>query len=328
MATTSGRVDTHPHRKEIARYLLSRGLSPANGEVDAEDLVIDLGRGHKISFPTGLTPEAQPISPAPDQDDALPEADVVVITWTVDELAGLAHVMTPKVNGERWHPYARNFADYKPHIRAHAPSARAQRLASYMPTVVGSTRVLCMKSELHLNQDGVRTGEGTATLPVKDLFLQIIREAKPKVVLTIGTAGSVFNAFGLGDVVVTRGAKFRLQNEFRNEPFNGQVYRSDWTIPTGRLKDAARLMRTLANEINEPPFGPPTKRYRYDGEVITTPGNEPQIRLDDGDSMPEFHPILTTDYFEYGTSSNRLDKEGAAVEMGDAVLGMACSELR
>lgn len=43
--------------------------------------------------------------------------------------------------------------------------------------------------------------------------------------------------------------------------------------------------------------------------------------------MPEFHPILTTDYFEYGTMANRLDKEGAAVEMGDAALGLACSEL-
>jgi hypothetical protein len=43
--------------------------------------------------------------------------------------------------------------------------------------------------------------------------------------------------------------------------------------------------------------------------------------------MPEFHPILTTDYFEYGTTTNRLDKEGAAVEMGDAVLGLACAEL-
>jgi hypothetical protein len=43
--------------------------------------------------------------------------------------------------------------------------------------------------------------------------------------------------------------------------------------------------------------------------------------------MPEFHPILTTDYFEYGTSTNRLDKEGAAVEMGDAALGLAVSEL-
>ena len=39
--------------------------------------------------------------------------------------------------------------------------------------------------------------------------------------------------------------------------------------------------------------------------------------------MPEFHPILTTDYFEYGTSANRLDLEGAAVEMGDAALGLA-----
>ena len=43
--------------------------------------------------------------------------------------------------------------------------------------------------------------------------------------------------------------------------------------------------------------------------------------------MPEFHPILTTDYFEYGTTANRLDHEGAAVEMGDAALGLACTEL-
>ena len=43
--------------------------------------------------------------------------------------------------------------------------------------------------------------------------------------------------------------------------------------------------------------------------------------------MPEFHPILTTDYFEYGTTANQLDGEGAAVEMGDAVLGLACQEL-
>ena len=112
---------------------------------------------------------------------------------------------------------------------------------------------------------------GTATLPVKDIFQQIIEETGAKVILTIGTAGSVYNGFGLGDVVVTRGAKFRLQNEFRNEPFNHQAYRSDWTIPTSRLEDAAHLMRMLSSEITEPPFGPPTKRYRYDGEIITTP---------------------------------------------------------
>ena len=73
-------------------------------------------------------------------------------------------------------------------------------------------------------------------------------------------------------------------------------------------------------------FAPPTKRFRYDGDPITTPGNRPQIRLD-GRDIPEFHPILTTDFFEYGTSANRLDREGAAVEMGDAALGLACAEL-
>ena len=113
-------------------------------------------------------------------------------------------------------------------IRAHAPAATSRRLGSYMPTSVGSTQVLCVKSELHLNQDGVKTGEGTATLPVKDFFQQIITDAQPKIVLTIGTAGSVFEAFELGDVVVTRAAKFLMQDEFRNEPFNGQTYRSDW----------------------------------------------------------------------------------------------------
>ena len=123
-------------------------------------------------------------------------------------------------------------------IRPHAPAANSARLGSYMPTQVGATRVLCMKSELHLNQDGVKTGDDTATLPVKDFLLQIIDEVKPTVFLTVGTAGSVFDNFGLGDIVVTRAAKFRLQNEFRNEPFNNHSYRSDWTIPTSRLSDA------------------------------------------------------------------------------------------
>jgi nucleoside phosphorylase len=317
---------THPDRKEIARYLLARGLDPVSSTIDPARALIDLGRDHSIDFPDGLEPTPAPISPAPGPDDPLPEADVVVITWTVDEVAGLAQVMTPSVSPDRWHKYARGFDEYKPKIRPHAPAANSRRLGSYLPTRIGDKRVLCMKSELHLNQDGVTTGVGTATLPVKDFFLQIIREAKPKLVLTIGTAGSVYEKIGLGDVVVTRAAKFRLQDEFRNEPFNGQSYHSDWVLPTDRLDDAERLMRTLSAEILEPPFAPPTKRFRYNGDPITTPGNRPQIRLD-GRDIPEFHPILTTDFFEYGTSANRLDREGAAVEMGDAALGLACAEL-
>jgi hypothetical protein len=85
-------------------------------------------------------------------------------------------------------------------------------------------------------------------------------------------------------------------------------------------------MAPLGDQLKEPDIGPPTKSYQWDGPPLTGRGNVPQIRLD-GRDMPEFWPILTTDFFEYGTSANRLDKEGCAVEMGDAVLGLLCSEL-
>lgn len=319
----------HVQRKEIARFLLSRGTEVTLPDDQAEAVIAQelvMAAAPKLPFPDGLEPTPRALDPEPATDAKLPAADVVVITWTVDEVAGLAHVFTPGQSADRWYRYDRDYASYADRIRPHSPAANSKRLGSYFPVDVGATSVLCMKSELHLNQDGVKTGDGTATLPVKDFFKQIIAEAQPKVVLTVGTAGGVFADFQLGDVVVTRAAKFRLQNEFRNEKFNHQAYQSDWKIPTGQLAKAQELMHTLAGDLREPPFGPPSKAYDYDGPLIQGPTNEPDIKLD-GRDMPEFHPILTTDYFEYGTSTNRLDKEGAAVEMGDAALGLACSEL-
>ena len=38
-------------------------------------------------------------------------------------------------------------------------------------------------------------------------------------------------------------------------------------------------------------------------------------------------PILTTDFFEFGTSTNGLGKKGCGVEMGDAVFGMVAKKL-
>ena len=54
---------------------------------------------------------------------------------------------------------------------------------------------------------------------------------------------------------------------------------------------------------------------------------KPDIKQDGKRKMPAFHPILTTDYFEFGTSTNHLELEGCAVEMGDAVLGLVTSEM-
>jgi hypothetical protein len=56
-------------------------------------------------------------------------------------------------------------------------------------------------------------------------------------------------------------------------------------------------------------------------------GYPTNIYFDGSDGIPEFHPILTTDVFEFGTSTNNLDKLGMAIEEDDACLGLACSEI-
>jgi nucleoside phosphorylase len=317
-------------RKRIARRLLTEGIEPMDLSLtpqvlDGGELLADLG----IPFPAGLAPTPTPIDPIPEPDAALPEADVVVVTWTVAEQNALADVLTPGFPRTTWYRYNRDFETrYKPQIRMGAPSLQSSRLGSWFPTRIGRLKVLCFKSELHLNQDGIATGDGTATLPVKDLFAQLIDEVKPRVVLTVGTSGGVRLEHDLGDVVVTRAAKFRLTDEFAKEAFNGRTYKSDWAIPTAQLPKAEELMGRYADQLEEPAFGPPTKRYPFDGPLLRSePPNQPDIHLDDGQDMPEFHPVLTTDYFEFGTSANKLYEQGCAVEMGDAVLGLLCDEL-
>jgi hypothetical protein len=63
------------------------------------------------------------VDPPPSPDDRLPGADIVVITWTVDELAGLARILIPGVAPARWQRYTRGFDTYRPQIRPTAPAA-------------------------------------------------------------------------------------------------------------------------------------------------------------------------------------------------------------
>jgi hypothetical protein len=280
-----------------------------------------------VQWPAALEPKPQEPHTAPKLTDALPRADFLVLTWTVAEHEALADVLTPGVDRNRWFRYRRFFDQrYRDQIRAGAPALNADRLGSYYSTEIGGRRVLCFKSELHLNQDGKKTGEGTATLPVADLLRQLIGEVRPSLVVTVGTAGATYPSHQLGDVIITRAAKFRLSNEFRNEAFNGKTYRCDFAIPRGHLKTAKRLVAAHAHQLIEPRFGPPTARFPWSGPLLVPPPNTPDFKLD-GRHFREFHPMLTTDYFEFGTSTNGLQTAGCGVEMGDAVLGMVAEEL-
>lgn len=317
------------YRKELARILIPEGRT----EVDLmmqpnlsvlpvdQALTADLG----LQFPQDLAPIPQELPNPPDPNAPLPAADVLVVTWTVDEQMGMCDVLTPGFNRNAWYRYRHLFdQNFRSQIRAGAPSLQANRLGSWFPIMIGNKKVICMKSELHLNQDGISdpNNPGHATLPVKDFFKQMIAETGASHVLTVGTAGATFPDHDLGDVVVTRGAKFRLQSEFGQESFRNDVYQSNWDVPLMHFQTATDLMAGFASRLKEPKSVAPTVRY----EIGKVPTNDPSIVLD-GRDMPAFHPILTTDFFEFGTSANGLQNIGCAVEMGDAALGLACQEI-
>jgi hypothetical protein len=315
---------------ELAKYLIEYGKDQSDDADRSPIPDASLLANLNLQFPAGLAPTPTELDVEPATSDPLPQADVLVVTWTVAEVEALADTLTPGFSRRNWYRYDRFFLErYINQIRNGAPALSARRLGSYFPTRIGGKRVLCFKSELHLNQDGKPTGEGTATLPVADLFRQLIAEVRPRLVITVGTAGATFD-HQLGDVMITRAAKFRLAREFRNEDFNHRSYRSDFVIPTTHLSTGRELMKEHKDQLIEPAFGPPTLKYRLNEQVplIPTPVRDfPQFRIDGAD-FPEFLPMLTTDFFEFGTSENGLQNEGCGVEMGDAVLGMVIERMQ
>ena len=121
------RPELHTQRKEIARYLLSRGTAEFGGQVAADAAVkAPVADAAMPVYPDGLAPTPAPLATAPSPTAKLPKADVVVITWTVDEVAALAQILTPGVSAAGWYPYSRNFASFRPNIRPHAPGREHQ----------------------------------------------------------------------------------------------------------------------------------------------------------------------------------------------------------
>src|SRR4051794_3413917 len=134
MAGVRRGLGAHPDRKEIARYLLSRGFEQLEEEGEEAAplrrlaLAAATEKKPAFPFPAGLAPKPAPISPEPGPSRPLPRAEVVVVTWTVDEAAALAKVFTPGVSPAKWHRYSRGFqSKYVKKIRPAAPAALAKR---------------------------------------------------------------------------------------------------------------------------------------------------------------------------------------------------------
>lgn len=256
-----------------------------------------------IPWPTGAAPAPQPLAKKPSASAALPKCDYVIVTWTVEEAKCLADTLTPGFPSKTaWYHYAHNFqSEYASLIRHGAPASQSKRLGSYFVTSIAGKNVLCMKSELHMSQDG-------QALPIAKLWKQIIAEAQPTLIITTGTAGGIGAAMELGDVVVAKEVRFDCQKSFKSSPFHNSVYQCS------ALKHTSYTVAQKLFAANAPHL-PPSSRAP---QIFTKPV-----------AAAKLPDVVTTDFFAFDDSSNTfgLQSLGAAVEMGDAVLGMVISEL-
>ena len=186
-----------------------------------------------LDFPNGLAPKTGP-KPKGTGKGPLPKADVLLVTWTVDEGHALSRVLTPgKDSRNDYVPYTHNFAKIAKKMRKGCPALQAKRLGAFWTTTIGKKSVVVFKSDSHMSQDGPQ-------LPNIDVWRQLIREVKPKLVITTGTAGGIGKQFEVGDVVVSPIVRFDCTAKFKKEPF-AQAHFSSVAAKSTKFAQAKKL---------------------------------------------------------------------------------------
>jgi nucleoside phosphorylase len=260
-----------------------------------------LTRYTDVPWPKGLAPKTG-AKPKGSGAGPLPHADVLVVTWTVDEGHALSRVLTPgKDSRNDYLPYTHNYGAIAKKLRAGCPARLAQRLGTFWTTAIGGKSVVVFKSDSHMSQDGPQ-------LPNIDVWRQIINEVRPRLVITTGTAGGIGKELQVGDVIVSPIVRFDCIQKFKKQPFALANYSSAPAKPT-YFAAAKTLMKTNAPQL-------PKDNTRLPRIIRVKPGDLTAA-------------VVTTDFFGFDTSDNhyKLRGLGDVSEMGDAVLGLVASAM-
>ena len=254
-----------------------------------------------IPWPAGLAPvtaaTAGGIAGGP-----LPKADVLVVAWTVDEGHATSRVLTPgKDSRNDYAAYTHNFATLSKDFQNQSPAIEAGRLGTYWSTSINGKSVVVFKSDSHLSQDG-------PLVPNLLVWKQIIDEVKPALVLTTGTGGGIGAQFEVGDVIVSPVVHFDCIRNFKAR-FGGEPPFSSSPPKTTHFAKAEMLFSANSRQL---------PRDNTRAPVIVT--------VAEGDVAAS---VVTTDFFGFDTSDNyyKLQGLGDLSEMGDAVLGLVCSQM-
>jgi Phosphorylase superfamily len=275
--------------------------SPAGLQFLAFSTATGLSRYTDVPWPKGLAPKTGP-TPSGGSNSALPRADVLVVTWTVDEGHALSRVLTPgKDSHNDYQSYTHNFETISKKMRNGCPAIQAKRLGAYWTTTIGKKSVVVFKSDSHMSQDGPQ-------LPNIDVWRQIIQEVQPEMVITTGTAGGIGKQFEVGDVIVSPVVRFDCTAKFKKQPFAQAHYTSSVAKAT-HFAMARSLFKANSAQLPKDNQRPP--------KIIRVP-------LKALESC-----VVTTDFFGFDTSNDhyKLQGLGDVCEMGDAVLGLVASEI-
>jgi nucleoside phosphorylase len=260
-----------------------------------------LSKFQDIPWPRQLAPKSVTRMPGP-KSAPLPTADVLIVTWTVDEGHALSRVLTPGFDSHNdWKHYTHNFQAISKKLRPGSPAANAGRLGAYWMTRIARRKVLCFKSESHLSQDGPK-------VPNFDVWKQIIAEVQPRLIITTGTGGGIGKEWEVGDVIVSPIVRFDCTAKLKKRRFAHDFYRAGNTAKDTNFKKARDLFKPNAAQL------PNTNTRKI-----------PKISL----SRSLRTSVVTTDFFGFDNVENsfKLQGLGSLSEMGDAVLGAVAKEL-
>jgi hypothetical protein len=290
------RSDLEDQRREIIDF---DSEAPAGMAFLAFTTATGLSRYTEVPWPKGFAPKTSS-SPGGRSGGPLPRADVLVVTWTVDEGHALSRVLTPgKDSHNDYLSYTHNFATIASKMRKGCPATEAKRLGAYWMTMIGGKKVVVFKSDSHMSQDG-------PNLPNQDVWRQIITEVQPELVITTGTAGGIGKQFEVGDVVVSPIVRFDCLSKFKHEPFHAAHYVTS-APKTKYFAQAKTLFKANAGQLPKDNTRPP--------------------KIVQGRGLPS--SVVTTDFFGFDTSNNHYGLQGLGdvSEMGDAVLGLVTSQM-
>ncbi len=257
-----------------------------------------------LPWPAGLEPRPVRHSPKPTTTAPLPQADVLVVTYTAAESHALADVLAPGWDTARWHRYRNGWQALKKSVRDGAPSKVRDQAGLWAATRVGATSVVLVKSDLHPPTDG-------GQLPLRALWWQMIKQVQPRLVITTGSAGAVGSDVLLGDVVVSRHVRWGDTLRFSDQPWARDSYTSPASLQGSRFTTASRTLLPVVAEHLPPAARPP--------KIWTDTRSHPAA-------------AISTDFFAFGDARDHsglhaLEPTSRVVEMHDAALALACADL-